>query len=439
MNRFSRILVVIEDANKDLTKLIMIAKKVIRSESANKVILYDNDDDMSCWNCAKRTNSETCLETVTLAKVRQQHREKFKLYSFLASELSKPKVVPLKQKISEPLTITRIIDEKLVEDAKVCDHKDSCESNLKILPLNTDVHVYQNSTENTVLTQKQGLDKTKTRKRIIEGSNGDNKSEKYNKISPSRGLSEPIEDNTQESVTILYKLEIETPSKIKRDENEVITKINFLQNDDIANKEFSQVYFKEIKDNCVKIDNVNLNSPNFDNTVSSFRDINEQIVSNNTMRSSEPLNVGNLNDCQEFEKSMPVLCTSSQKANETFTKSMNSLSAESNFNKKVKMMRWSSFSLCKEPYDNNGMFHNLLFVQFVVVCSRTHVSMHQSPLLWTKNIDSDSGAARIMHTKFEQSFQPQLTADIAMFCIVPYRGYYRLAYTNRKQPKRWIR
>lgn len=405
-------LVCSEEENKALAKLIMVAKKVTGSESTQKVILYDNDDDVSCWNCAKRTNSKKCLEPITLAKVRQQHREKFKLYSFLISEVSKPKVVPLKQKINEPLTITRIIDEKLAEDARVCNAKESYASNLKIFPLNTDKHVYQNSTKNIndltseLVIQKQVLNRRETRKRTIEdekNSHADNDVEKCNKILPNNELSEMVDNNTQESV--LYKLEIKTPSKIKCNVN--VPKLSISENDETVHKEINYGYVKEIKDNYDKIDSV---SSDFGKTVSSFRNVNEEFDSNKTISSSEnvqpyslenassePLNVRNFNYCKEYKQSMPVLYASSNEANKTFTKSVNSLCTESSFNKKVKMMRWSSFSLCKKPYDIDGMFLNLFFVQFVVIYSRTHLYMHQSPLLWAKFFDSASGAARITY------------------------------------------
>lgn len=367
----------------------MIDKRVIKSERANKVISYDNDNDVSCWNCTKCTISEKYLEPITLAKVRQQRRAKFKLYSFLTSELFKPKVVPLKQKISGPLSITKIIDETLAIDTEACNGKESYESNLKILPMNTDVYVYQNSPENIndltsqLYTQKQVLNIIKTRERIIEDekdSSANNKAEKFNKISPSyEDVEEVFEDNTQENV--IHKLEIETHSKIKRDVKEIITKVSFSANDETVHKQINQVYFEEIKDDCDNIDNVTSNVSDFDNAVSCVRDINEQFKSNKTMGDSENTpphnlentcselsNVRNLNYCKQFERSMPVLYASSQEPNETFTKSMNSLCAESSFNKKVKMIRWSSFSFCKKPYDNDGMFHNLFFVQFV--CSK---------------------------------------------------------------------
>lgn len=364
----------------------MIAKKVIRRESANKMFSYDNDNDVSCWNCTKRTISEKYLVPITLAKVRQQRRTKFKLYSFLTSELFKPKVVPLKQKISGPLSITKINDETFAEDTEACNGKESYESNVQILPMNTDVYVCQNSTESindltsALYTQKQVLNIIKIRERIIvdeKDSSANNKAEKFNKISPSYE-NKVFEDNTQENV--LHKLEIETHSKIKRDVKEIITKVSFSANDDTAHKQINQVYFEEIKDDYDKIENVSSNRSDFDNAVSCVRDI-EQFDSNKTMGDSENTqprnlentcselpNVRNLNNCKEFERSMPVLYASSQEPNETFTKSMNSLCAEGSFNKKVKMMRWSSFSFCKKPYDNDGMFHNLFFVQFV--CSK---------------------------------------------------------------------
>lgn len=203
-----------------------------------------------------------------------------------------------------------------------------------------------------------------------------------------------VVDNTQESVTVHHKLEIETPSKTMHDVNEVITKASCSKYYKTTHKEINQVYVKDIKDVCDKIDNVSLNVSDFGNVLSSIRKINEQFDSNKTVNSSvntkayslentclEPLNVKKLNNCKEFERSMRVLHALSQEANEAFAKFMNSLCAASSFDKKVKMMRWSSFSLCKNPYDIDGTFYNLFLIEFVVVNSRNHVNMHQSPLL----------------------------------------------------------
>lgn len=81
------------------------------SDSKNKTV--QNDADVSCWNCFTVENAEKDIEPVPLSKIRKENREKLKLYSFLASELSKPKAVSLKQKVSENYTVSKRLEENL--------------------------------------------------------------------------------------------------------------------------------------------------------------------------------------------------------------------------------------------------------------------------------------------------------------------------------------
>ncbi|CAH2105622.1 unnamed protein product [Euphydryas editha] len=91
----------------------MSDQNVNTNKSKNKRRNSAKDADVTCWNCFTSEDYDNDLEPVTLPKVRQENREKLKVYSFLASELSKPKTVSLKQKVSEHYSVGKKIDEKL--------------------------------------------------------------------------------------------------------------------------------------------------------------------------------------------------------------------------------------------------------------------------------------------------------------------------------------
>ncbi|CAG4992294.1 unnamed protein product [Parnassius apollo] len=78
--------------------------------------------DVSCWNCFTTEDVRNDLDPVPLIKIREEQREKFKLYSFLASELSKPKAVPLKQKVSTHYSVSEKIDEKICQNSEVAQY-----------------------------------------------------------------------------------------------------------------------------------------------------------------------------------------------------------------------------------------------------------------------------------------------------------------------------
>lgn len=72
------------------------------------------DMDVSCWNCFSVEESEDQYKkAVTVKNVRKQEREKMKLYSFIASEISKPKVVPLKQKVNNNFAVAKKLDKEI--------------------------------------------------------------------------------------------------------------------------------------------------------------------------------------------------------------------------------------------------------------------------------------------------------------------------------------
>lgn len=79
--------------------------------SDTEVKTVKNDVDVSCWNCFTVEDGIRDVEPLPLSKIRKEHRQKLKLYSFLASELSKPKAVSLKQKVSENYTVGKRLEE----------------------------------------------------------------------------------------------------------------------------------------------------------------------------------------------------------------------------------------------------------------------------------------------------------------------------------------
>lgn len=76
------------------------------------------NSEVSCWNCFNNVTAEKDGDTVTLPKIRQETRTKYRLYSFIASQISKPKAMPLAQKVSENYAIGKKIEKKIVEKAK---------------------------------------------------------------------------------------------------------------------------------------------------------------------------------------------------------------------------------------------------------------------------------------------------------------------------------
>lgn len=95
-----------------------MSDKVSGHKVKNKKKRNNKQSDAGCWNCFTSEdgdNDVVDVEPIPLPKVREEHREKLKVYSFLASELSKPKAVSLKQKISEPYKIGKRIDAEILK------------------------------------------------------------------------------------------------------------------------------------------------------------------------------------------------------------------------------------------------------------------------------------------------------------------------------------
>ncbi|KAI8424219.1 hypothetical protein MSG28_002792 [Choristoneura fumiferana] len=74
------------------------------------------DAEVTCWNCLSSESFDRDVEPIPLSKVRKQHREKLRLYSFVASQVSKPRAVPLKQRVSENYSVVKKLDERISQE-----------------------------------------------------------------------------------------------------------------------------------------------------------------------------------------------------------------------------------------------------------------------------------------------------------------------------------
>ncbi|CAF4811150.1 unnamed protein product [Pieris macdunnoughi] len=99
------------------------------SESDN----YRSEPDVSCWNCfsSEDGDKEVSVQPIPLPKIREEQREKLKLYSFLAAEISRPKVVSLKQKVGDHYGVTKKIDEKIGKKADPVKYKQVAEKHFE--------------------------------------------------------------------------------------------------------------------------------------------------------------------------------------------------------------------------------------------------------------------------------------------------------------------
>lgn len=86
------------------------------SEEKTKTNVVSEKSEVSCWNCFT-TELQPDPEPATLPKIRQETRQKYKLYSFFASQLSKPKTIPLTQKVSENYAIGKKVEKRITEKA----------------------------------------------------------------------------------------------------------------------------------------------------------------------------------------------------------------------------------------------------------------------------------------------------------------------------------
>lgn len=89
------------------------------SASDGKTKVDPKQNEVSCWNCFTTVTAESATEpeAATLPIIRQKTRQKYKLYSFLASQLSRPKAIPLTQKVSENYAIGKKVEQKMTEKA----------------------------------------------------------------------------------------------------------------------------------------------------------------------------------------------------------------------------------------------------------------------------------------------------------------------------------
>lgn len=95
-----------------------MSDKQVVSAVKNKRTTHKKEEEVTCWNCFS-TEDDCDVEPIPLKKIREEQREKFKLYSFLASELSKPKAVSLKQKVSDHYIVGKKLDERICQNVEV--------------------------------------------------------------------------------------------------------------------------------------------------------------------------------------------------------------------------------------------------------------------------------------------------------------------------------
>lgn len=128
------------------------------SDSKDKVV--KTDSEVSCWNCFNGVTAEKDLEPATLPKIRQETRTKYRLYSFLVSQISKPKAMPLAQKVSENYAIGKKVEKKIVEKAKKEKTKIPKSKNSTILELSTASDTSVKSDEDSSTTENNTSDES---------------------------------------------------------------------------------------------------------------------------------------------------------------------------------------------------------------------------------------------------------------------------------------
>lgn len=77
------------------------------------------ENEVSCWNCLKIEDYDRDDTPTTLNEIRIDSRHKYKLYSLFVSDLTKPKTVPLSQKVSEHYVIGKQLETKIITDCKI--------------------------------------------------------------------------------------------------------------------------------------------------------------------------------------------------------------------------------------------------------------------------------------------------------------------------------
>lgn len=374
--------------------------------SDNKVIKRKNVDDVSCWNCFGSENPEH-IEPISLGKVRKEHREKLKLYSFLASELSRPKAISLKQKVSEPYSISKKIDEKLAQEAKIPklvfqdDEPEIVQITQVLYPLkNTeDETVYKVQIETPSKVQRELKFNTQTiigpRRNSFEYSEEsrriENKSKDERAINVSVQEVQETKPNYIEIVEPTDRIEssrIESPRekrevKINRqisldsgphsleiiEESDEVLRSSKLQSDGRLFGKItpdSGLNSLEINHESDKVDNTSSNGSESGYAGSMNRDSVEICATNKSTPELESspsnlsfdschsqTNTSNLSQSKDFDCSLPMLNTE-EKPMRTSTTSLYEEKSNSLKRNIAKPLRWSTLSMCKKPYDVDG-------------------------------------------------------------------------------------
>lgn len=94
-----------------------------------------DDVNVSCWNCVMTENDECYGTEISLSQIRKENRQRFKLYSTLASEISRPKLIPIKQKVKENYAAGKIIEKKIINNAESSVSKKTEDKNEDLFPI----------------------------------------------------------------------------------------------------------------------------------------------------------------------------------------------------------------------------------------------------------------------------------------------------------------
>ncbi|XP_048007236.1 uncharacterized protein LOC125242526 [Leguminivora glycinivorella] len=229
-------------------------------ETRNKAVV-SKDEDVSCWNCLKSEGNNK--EPLPLSKVRKQHREKLRLYSFLASQVTKPKAVPLKQRVSENYSVAKKVDEQILQQKSTENYyadnierhlsniseklkaspelgpKTSKVSQSKLLHIENDLYSLADELEESASKLSRVSERAKDV--VIKETYTENTNREYKKVSLKPGLS-PILTKSPDLVEVQSKVLVESSSpKIKRsifkdtaDVHRYSSVIEFKKRDDIV-------------------------------------------------------------------------------------------------------------------------------------------------------------------------------------------------------------
>lgn len=330
------------------------------------------DGDVSCWNCftvedSDKKHKQTKPE-VTLKALRKQEREKFKLYAFVANELSRPKAVPLKQKVSTNYAVAKKLDQEITksynvqEPMKVEDNKTS----EKILN-HLDAPVANN------LSEQEPDIQTIVPKNVGKSLETPVKTIGLSKLDNTRIDASPT------NITNRVKIETSTPKTILR-QSEELSKLHYSTIIEVKKKDQITLNFEEVKkrnkkiisssnDELDKIEEASSSGSDSGYTASSLpHDVNDVIKSDENIAEVVPIiekastlgrsplptdhEIPRIKSKDIFKRSLPTLNSSNETS--AMVSSSNSLCTDNNTSpqKTPKTLRWSTLSFHQKPLFN---------------------------------------------------------------------------------------